>query len=190
MLRQLYIGWIGLLIVCFAAKGATIPAVLIQNYSVKDYKASCQNWDLSVSYNGFIYAANNSGLLSFDGNNWQLHEMPDKSELYHVTYWRDTLYTKGEESMGYWLRDAFGLLHYTPVDHLPPNVKFEKPEVDFVMPEAIQALKPTAVAAVGELIFIGTAASGLFITDAQGQVYHHLTINNQLQDNIVRVICV
>ena len=63
MLRQLYIGWIGLLIVCFAAKGATIPAVLIQNYSVKEYKASCQNWDLSVSYNGFIYAANNSGLL-------------------------------------------------------------------------------------------------------------------------------
>ena len=190
MLRQLYIGWIGLLIVCFAAKGATIPAVLIQNYSVKDYKASCQNWDLSVSYNGFIYAANNSGLLSFDGNNWQLHEMPDKSELYHVTYWRDTLYTKGEESMGYWLRDAFGLLHYTPVDHLPPNVKFEKPEVDFVMPEAIQRLRPTAIAAVGDLFFIGTAASGLVITNKAGEVYHHLTIDNQLQDNIVRAICV
>ena len=79
MLRQLYIGWIGLLIACFAAKGATIPAVLIQNYSVKEYKASCQNWDISVSYNGFIYAANNSGLLSFDGNNWQLHELQDKS---------------------------------------------------------------------------------------------------------------
>ena len=179
MLRQLYIGWIGLLIVCFAAKGATIPAVLIQNYSVKDYKASCQNWDLSVSYNGFIYAANNSGLLSFDGNNWQLHEMPDKSELYHVTYWRDTLYTKGEESMGYWLRDDFGLLHYTPVDHLPPNVTFEKPEVDFVMPEAIQRLRPTAIAAVGDLFFIGTAASGLVITNKAGEVYHHLSIDNQ-----------
>lgn len=190
MLRQLYIGWIGLLIVCFAAKGATIPAVLIQNYSVKEYKASCQNWDLSVSYNGFIYAANNSGLLSFDGNNWQLHPLPDKSELYHVTYWRDTLYTQGEESLGYWLRDTFGQLHYTPIEQLPPQVTFEKPKVDFVVPEAIQALKPTAVAAVGELFFIGTVASGLFITDAEGQIFHHLTINNQLQDNIVRAICV
>ena len=190
MLRQLYIGWIGLLIVCFAVKGATIPAVLIQNYSVKEYKASCQNWDLSVSYNGFIYAANNSGLLSFDGNNWQLHQLPDKSELYHVTYWRDTLYTQGEESLGFWLRDTFGQLHYTPIDHLPPYVTFEKPKVDFAVPEEIQRLKPTAVAAVGELFFIGTVASGLFITDAEGQIFHHLTINNQLQDNIVRAICV
>ena len=190
MLRQLYIGWIGLLIVCFAAKGATIPAVLIQNYSVKEYKASCQNWDLSVSYNGFIYAANNSGLLSFDGNNWQLHQLPDKSELYHVTYWRDTLYTQGEESLGFWLRDTFGQLHYTPIDHLPPYVTFEKPKVDFAVPEEIQRLKPTAVAAVGELFFIGTAATGLFITNREGQIYHHLTIDNQLQDNIVRAICV
>ena len=190
MLRQLYIGWIGLLIVCFAAKGTTIPAVLIQNYSVKEYKASCQNWDISVSYNGFIYAANNSGLLSFDGNNWQLHELPDKSELYHVTYWRDTLYTQGEESLGFWLRDTFGQLHYTPIDHLPPHVTFEKPKVDFVVPEEIQRLRPTAVATVGDLFFIGTAASGLFITNKAGEIYHHLTIDNQLQDNIVQAICV
>lgn len=191
MLRQLYI-WLGiwLAVGCSVLPVKAIPSVLIQNYTVKDYKASCQNWDLSVSYNGFIYAANNSGLLSFDGNNWQLHQLPDKSELYHVTYWRDTLYTQGEESLGYWLRDAYGQLHYTPIDHLPPQVTFEEPEVDYVMPEAIQALKPTAVAAVGELIFIGTAASGLFITDVHGQIYHHLTINNQLQDNIVRAICV
>ena len=43
----------------------------VQNYTIDDYKASCQNWDIHVSENGVLYAANNSGLLEFDGNTWQ-----------------------------------------------------------------------------------------------------------------------
>ena len=37
----------------FALRASVVaPSILVQNYSVDDYKASCQNWDLAVSYHG------------------------------------------------------------------------------------------------------------------------------------------
>ena len=40
----------------FALRASVVaPSILVQNYSVDDYKASCQNWDLAVSYHGMLY---------------------------------------------------------------------------------------------------------------------------------------
>ena len=40
----------------FALRASVVaPSILVQNYSVDDYKASCQNWDLAVSYHGILY---------------------------------------------------------------------------------------------------------------------------------------
>lgn len=44
----------------------------ITNYSTDDYKAAFQNWALVQGDNGIMYAANNSGVLEFDGVSWQL----------------------------------------------------------------------------------------------------------------------
>lgn len=44
----------------------------ITNYSTNDYKAAFQNWALVQGDNGLMYAANNSGVLEFDGVSWQL----------------------------------------------------------------------------------------------------------------------
>ncbi|MCF0065292.1 ATP-binding protein [Dyadobacter chenwenxiniae] len=44
----------------------------ITNYSTDDYKAAFQNWALVQGNNGMMYAANNSGVLEFDGGSWQL----------------------------------------------------------------------------------------------------------------------
>ncbi|SKB79206.1 ATP-binding protein [Dyadobacter psychrophilus] len=44
----------------------------ITNYSTDDYKAAFQNWALVQGDNGIMYAANNSGVLEFDGKSWQL----------------------------------------------------------------------------------------------------------------------
>lgn len=52
----------------FALRASVVaPSILVQNYSVDDYKASCQNWDLAVSYHGILYVANNSGLVTLTG---------------------------------------------------------------------------------------------------------------------------
>ena len=75
---------------------------LVRNYTIDDYKASCQNWDISVSSRGTIYVANNSGLLEFDGNTWYKYQTPTGDAMLRVDMRGDTIFTKGEESQGFW----------------------------------------------------------------------------------------
>lgn len=167
-----------------------VPSLLVQNYTVDDYKASCQNWDLAVSYDGILYVANNSGLLTFDGNTWCTYALPDKSALHRVTYRNDTVYTAGQSSQGFWLEDAFGHMQYHPLDNLPRDITFEKPAHSYPLPSEIQENRPTAFATAGSFHFTGTASEGLYITASDGKILRHLSTENQLQDNIVRAICV
>lgn len=166
------------------------PSILVQNYSVDDYKASCQNWDIAVSYHGILYVANNSGLLTFDGNTWEIYPLPDKSPIYKVSFLNDTIYTQGKSSLGYWLHDPFGKLNYTPIDKLPPDINFDSRPTDYFIPREIEEKHPTAFASAGGLNFTGTTTAGVFITDNKGTIFHNLNLNNQLQDNIVRAICI
>lgn len=188
MSRVIYVClWLMLVATGRLLAAGSIHSLLTRNYTVKEYNASCQNWDIAISDRGYLFAANNSGLLSFDGNNWRLHRLPDKSELYRLTIHNDTLYSRGESSLGYWVMDETGDMLYSPLERLPKGVSLEN-DNDMLMelPDEIRRLKPTSMASSGELLFIGTASSGLLITNREGKSLHHLTVNNQLQDNIVR----
>lgn len=44
----------------------------ILNYPKSVYKAGTQNWNIAQDPNGFMYFANNDGLLRFDGLTWEL----------------------------------------------------------------------------------------------------------------------
>ncbi|WP_321370458.1 two-component regulator propeller domain-containing protein [uncultured Draconibacterium sp.] len=44
----------------------------ILNYPKAEYKAGTQNWGIAQDPDGFMYFANNDGLLRFDGKNWEL----------------------------------------------------------------------------------------------------------------------
>ena len=169
---------------------AQAPTFLVQNYTIDDYKASCQNWEISISHYGVLYIANTSGLLTFDGNTWDLYPLPDKSPIERVVFHNDTIYTKGENSLGYWIRNEMNDLVYQPINQLPPDVSFNKKTINIPLPDNIQALSPTVAVQVGGLSVVGTARSGLFFLDKGGQVLRHLSTQNQLQDNIVHSICV
>ena len=71
-----------------------IPYVFVKNYTVDDYKASCQNWGFSLTPDGMLYVANNSGLLAFDGNTWKLYSLPGQEEVTGVTNYNDTIYPR------------------------------------------------------------------------------------------------
>jgi DNA-binding CsgD family transcriptional regulator/ligand-binding sensor domain-containing protein len=58
-------------------KNIGIP--FIRNFLKSDYKAGTQNWAISQDQKGFMYFANNDGLLVFDGVVWHLHRMPNLS---------------------------------------------------------------------------------------------------------------
>ena len=56
-----------------------IGTPFIRNFIKREYKAGTQNWNITQDTRGFIYTANNEGLLVYDGNQWQLHKMPNSS---------------------------------------------------------------------------------------------------------------
>lgn len=174
----------------FAHASVVAPSLLIQNYTLNDYNASCQNWGLSISYNGTLYVANNSGLLTFDGNTWSVHALPDQSAVTGVTFFRDTVYTCGKSTQGFWIWNNLGDINYHPLDKLPPSIGFDNPKTNYPIPEEIQKARPSAFATVGHLNFTGTQTNGLFITDMAGNILQHLSLQNQLPDNIVRAISV
>ncbi len=58
-------------------KNIGIP--FIRNFPKREYKAGTQNWGIAQDQKGFMYFANNEGLLVFDGVGWQLYKMPNSS---------------------------------------------------------------------------------------------------------------
>lgn len=168
----------------------TPPTFLVQNYSVADYNASCLNRSVAVAYWGTLYVANNSGLLSFDGNSWQLHQLPGKGNLNHLVFHGDTIYTQGDNNYGFWIHNEIGRLTYHPLDKLPGHVHFTPLRIDIPIPKEIEIHRPTAVAKVGPYNFIGTLKNGLYIADKKGKIIRNLNQFNLLDDNCIRDIFV
>ena len=147
-MHTLYICLAALCLLPGPSRAEENTSVLVQNYTINDYRASCQNWDIAISYRGLLYVANNSGLLEFDGNTWTLYPLPDRSRLFRLSFSNDTVYSRGESGDGYWMHDEMGRMHFT------------------------------------------TERGGLYITDKEGRVVHHIEAPGLLQDNMVYDISV
>ncbi len=72
-----------LLLVIFLTPGKSqiknIGVPYIRNYPKREYKAGTQSWGIAQDQKGFMYFANNEGLLEFDGVAWHLTKMPNSS---------------------------------------------------------------------------------------------------------------
>lgn len=63
-------------------KSTGIPE--IKNYPKSVYEAGTQNWGIAQDKNGFMYFANNDGLLRFDGIHWDLLPVSNTSPVRSV----------------------------------------------------------------------------------------------------------
>lgn len=91
----------------------------ISNYGVREYSGDIQNWGGCIDQeNDLIYIANNSGLLSFDGNNWMLNALPQQQNLRAVHKVGNRIYTAGDNCIGYWIKNEDGTLSYTSLEAL------------------------------------------------------------------------
>jgi len=61
------------------AEMINIGVPYIHNFPRREYRGGTQNWAVAQDLNGFMYFANNEGLLLFDGVSWQMHRMPNLS---------------------------------------------------------------------------------------------------------------
>ena len=84
----------------------------IQNYSSIKYNAASQNWDIKVDDQGIVYAANNKGLLSFDGQRWKLYPLESGAIIRSVLPYQGKIYTGSYKEFGYWEKDTKGVMQY------------------------------------------------------------------------------
>lgn len=89
------------------------PDVYIKNYPKQVYQAASQNWSVAQDSNGYLYFANNIGLLEFDGITWTLYPAPEGAIIRAVAVDKENrIFTAGYRELGYWVRNALGRLVY------------------------------------------------------------------------------
>ncbi|TDY07666.1 helix-turn-helix domain-containing protein [Meridianimaribacter flavus] len=107
------IKYVLLLVLCFQAQQVSAQySPYFQNYSLSEYNAGNQNWDVSRADNGKLYVANNDGLLEYDGLKWNFYELPNKTTVRSVLAHNDIIYTGSYEEFGFWKKNEKGILVY------------------------------------------------------------------------------
>ena len=90
----------------FPSLGATIQmsnscVPTMKFYDKNDYQGANQSWTIAQSKQGFLYFANNAGLLEFDGCEWELYPTP--SLLRSIALSDDNVIYGGmQNDFGYW----------------------------------------------------------------------------------------
>ncbi len=106
-------------LVFLPAVAQEISQFRVKNFSRQDYNAENQNWSVTEDKRGFIYAANNIGLLEFDGTDWGFFPAPKNTILRSVAV--DSLnriFTSGYRELGFWEHDSLGNLNYFSLNEL------------------------------------------------------------------------
>lgn len=84
----------------------------ITNYPRHSYKAASQNWTVTQCDNGWMYFANNKGLLEFDGTNWSVYPIHN-AKMRAVKAGNDgRIYVGGLQQFGYFVPNPLGRLDY------------------------------------------------------------------------------
>jgi len=102
----------------------------ILNFSKQVYHAESQNWSITEDSSGIIFAANNTGLLEFDGIEWNFHPAPNGTVIRSVAVdTQNRVFTGGYRELGYWKSDSIGKLMYhslknEALSHFSTNEEF------------------------------------------------------------------
>lgn len=85
----------------------------MKNYTKQEYHAANQNWSVAQDVKGYLYFANNIGLLEFDGITWTLYPAPEGAIIRSVAVDKENrIFTAGYRELGYWERNTLGRLEY------------------------------------------------------------------------------
>lgn len=131
LLSPLYMRFFAIIIFFMFVSGSVVAQELppVLSFEANTYRGGNQNWMLGQDKREFIYAANNDGLLEYDGSRWTLYPSPNESILRSVLAVDERVYTGSYREFGYWKRDAFGRLRYQSLsgevmDKMVPDEQF------------------------------------------------------------------
>lgn len=118
------IGFLVLLLVMrfFASAQNPIGLPQINNFTSVDYKGGNQNWDIQQDRLGIMCFANNEGLLTYNGQNWNIYPVANNTVVRSVQIDRDgKIYVGAQDDMGYFYPNQRGVLKYTSLKYLIPK---------------------------------------------------------------------
>ncbi|HXC03768.1 MAG TPA: hypothetical protein VNZ86_03400, partial [Bacteroidia bacterium] len=85
----------------------------IRNYTSKEYLLVAQNFAIVQDKRGILYFGNNSGILEYDGHNWDTILTPKESAVHALAISPNgTIYVGGTGEIGYVLPNTSGKLKY------------------------------------------------------------------------------
>lgn len=84
------------------------------NYEPSVYGGGTQNWQIKQAENGWIYFANNNGLLEFDGYTWTMYPMQDRI-VRAIEFDDELIYAGGNNLFGYYNKNHRGQLQFMPL---------------------------------------------------------------------------
>lgn len=108
------------------AQPTNLGTPIVVNHTKKEIKSGTQTWDIATDNRGFTYFANNSGLVIFDGYNWENHPIANNTVVRSVAI--DTegrIYVGGQGDFGFFEPNIQGTLTYKSL------LKFLKKQVAF-----------------------------------------------------------
>jgi DNA-binding CsgD family transcriptional regulator len=126
MLRYMFVGLFLLLSGLLLAQEA--PG--IRNFTPVEYGFQNQNWAVAQAPNGWLYAANNDGLLEFDGARWAAYSLPDRQTLRTLLPTPSgKIFGGGYAEFGFWSPDDRGQLTYTSLSHTFKSDRLQHEEI-------------------------------------------------------------
>lgn len=85
----------------------------VANFNRHTYNAASQNWNIEQDSNGWMYFANNKGLLEFDGVYWNLYALPHLAKMRSLKINSDKrIYVGAQKEFGYFSTNRIGGLDY------------------------------------------------------------------------------
>ena len=95
------------------ASAATLWQRPVINFTRHSYMAANQNWMVGQADNGWMYFANNHGLLEFDGVYWNTYPIDNQAKLRSLKISDRRIYVGALGQFGFFEPDKYGRLQYT-----------------------------------------------------------------------------
>ncbi len=122
-------GVISLLVVCHVGFSRQLAgdvwreagAPEIRNFRPTEYPGGGKNYAIAQDSLGLIFVANESGVLVYDGTQWEQISLPGNSPAHALCYAQQKIFVGGYNHIGYVESDSTGGWRFVSLNHLLPD---------------------------------------------------------------------
>ena len=121
----------------------------IVKFSASEYGAENQNWDVTQNLQGYIYVANNEGLLEYNGSRWTLYPSFNNTAIRSLSSYKDKVYSGSYMEFGYWTKNNKGAMIYHSISESIKEKLFE----DELYSEYAKSISRTANLGIADMMY-------------------------------------